>query len=300
MMKADLILTADWHLTDNTPACRQDDYLEAQANKYDQIRDLQEEHGGIPILVAGDVFDKWKPSPFLLHWALEHLPDNIYAIPGNHDLPAHNISRYEECGFAVLEAAGKIRWVREHGKGSAGFGDIGLIYGFHYGKEMEPNRVKFGPSVAMIHQFIYKGRAPFPGATGKISGITQAGSEYDLVLIGDNHKPFTHREGKTLYVNPGSLMRRTADQISHRPRVYLYYAKTNEVEPVYLDIHPDAVSREHIDVSKDRSDRIDEFVNKLKMNFAFSISFEDNIKTFLLKNNIPKSVESKVMKAING
>lgn len=299
-MKADLILTADWHMTDNTPACRQDDYLEAQSNKYDQISELQKEHGGIPILVAGDIFDKWKPSPFLLHWALEHLPDNIYAIPGNHDLPAHNISRYEECGFAVLEAAGKIRWVREHGKGSAGFGDIGLIYGFHYGKEMEPNRVKFGPSVAMIHQFVYKGRAPFPGATGKISGIAQAGSEYDLVLIGDNHKPFTHREGKTLYVNPGSLMRRTADQISHRPRVYLYYAKTNEVEPVYLDVYPDAVSREHIDVSKDRSDRIDEFVNKLKMNFAFSISFEDNIKTFLLKNNIPKSVESKVMKAING
>ena len=299
-MNPDLILSADWHLTDSTPTCRQDDYLEAQANKYQQIADLQDSCGGIPILVAGDVFDKWKPSPFLLHWALEHLPSNIYAIPGNHDLPAHSISRYDESGFAVLEAAGKIRWVREAGMGSVGFDRTGIIYGFHYGKTMEPNGIDFGRSVAMIHEFVYKGRAPFPGATGKISGITQVGSSYDLVLIGDNHKPFTHREGKTLYVNPGSLTRRTADQINHLPRVYLYYAETNEVEPVYLDVQPDAVSREHIDISKDRADRIDEFVNRLKMNITFSISFEENIKNFLLANDVPKPVEKKIMKAING
>lgn len=301
-MKPDLILSSDWHLTDQTPPCRTDDYLETQADKYDQIRTLQEKYK-IPILVAGDIFDFWKPSPFLLRWALDNLPDDIYAIPGNHDLPAHNIGRYEESGFGVLEAAGKVRWVREAGKGSASFKKgFGIIYGYHYGKEIDPDPLYFelGTSVAMIHQFVYKGRAPFPGAQGKLSGILKQTSKYDLVLIGDNHKPFTHREGNTLYVNPGSLTRRKADQINHKPRVYLYYAESNEIEPVYLSIDPSAVSRFHLDKNKERDERIDSFVNKLKGNFDLSLDFEENLRDFLKVNKISNYIEKKIMEAVNG
>ena len=62
----DAILTADWHLRDDVPVCRTDDYWAAQWTKIEFIVDLANEYD-CPIYNAGDIFHKWKASPYLLY-----------------------------------------------------------------------------------------------------------------------------------------------------------------------------------------------------------------------------------------
>ena len=63
---ADAILTADIHLTDKTPVSRTDDYIQAQERKLKFLAGLSQENDNCLILCAGDVFDHWKASPFML------------------------------------------------------------------------------------------------------------------------------------------------------------------------------------------------------------------------------------------
>src|SRR5688500_1062308 len=96
-MKAEpiAILCADLHLTMKQPACRDDDdWMKTQAGYLSQLKMLQksETMGPVlPILCAGDIFDKWNAPPELIHFALEHLPDGMICVPGQHDLPNHRM-----------------------------------------------------------------------------------------------------------------------------------------------------------------------------------------------------------------
>jgi hypothetical protein len=76
----------------------------------------------------------------------------------------------------------------------------------------------------------------------------------------------------------------SADQIDHKPCVYLWYAKENKVEKVYYPIEQGVISREHIDVKEKREGRIAAFVNRLKGNVEIGLSFEKNMEQYLLTN----------------
>jgi len=92
----------------------------------------------------------------------------------------------------------------------------------------------------------------------------------------------------------------TADQEDHKPRVYLWKAKTNEVEPVYFPIDKKAVSREHIDTVKDRDNRIDSFVSRLSDDYEVGLSFENNLTEFFDKNKVKRKTREVVMEAVEG
>ena len=106
--KADAILTADIHLSESTPISRIDDYQEAQRKKLKFLCGLQEKHK-CPVLDAGDIFNHWKSSPWLLSQAYYWLPNNMVTIPGNHDLPEHSIKQYGKSALAFLEAVDKLQ-----------------------------------------------------------------------------------------------------------------------------------------------------------------------------------------------
>lgn len=297
-MTPDAIFMADLHLDDRQPPCRTDNYLLTEVSKLDQIRDLQDRYGGIPVFCSGDFFEKWNPRIFLIASALENLPDPLYGIPGNHDLPAHNIDRLAESGLGLLESCGAVEILRGLGKEFEKM----FVQGFHYGYDFEEieTPITRKRKIAMIHEFTYMGRAPFPGASGRVTGRVGTFEDYDVVLCGDNHQPFTYEKDGTLFVNPGSVTRHKADQINHRPRVYLYYAKTNTVEPHFLDIDPHCVVRDHIDLPKETSARIASFIDMLQGNFESGLSFENNLKEFLNQNKIEKGITKKIMEAVNG
>ena len=100
---ASAILAADLHLEESTPVSRTDDYLAAQLRKLEFLQILRDQNGGCPILCAGDIFNKWKVSPWLAAWAYSHLPEGIITVPGNHELPMHSVEEFEKSILHLME-----------------------------------------------------------------------------------------------------------------------------------------------------------------------------------------------------
>lgn len=282
-MKPSAILTADIHLREDQPVARLDNYWEAQARKIKWLRDLQREHD-CPILDAGDLFNKWRPSPYLLQWAIRNLPDMI-SVEGNHDMSSHNRDLYEKTGLAVLEAAGVVRIGVELLPNTAA-----ELYSFPWGAELRgvgPRKKGYMPRVALAHIMTYAGRSPFPGCTDPGAGTLMDKLDgFELIVTGHNHKPFVVEKDGRLLVNPGSLMRSTADQADHKPRVYLWYAETNKVEPVFVPIEEGVVSREHLETVAQRDERMGAFVSRLNQDVEIGLSFERNMERFLSTNRL--------------
>jgi len=272
----DAILTSDWHLREDTPVCRTDNFWEAQWKKVDFVSELQKKYD-CPVYHAGDLFHTWKPSPYLLSKTIEHLPDGFYTVYGNHDLPQHSIELKEKCGVYTLWKARALK-----------------VFQQGHWNDTPNNSLDFDigeKQVYVWHKFVYVGKEPFPGAKGKARSIMKKYSQFDLILTGDNHQSFVYPVDDRLLVNPGSLMRQEAGQIDFKPSVYLWFAEDNSVERVYLPIDETAVSREHIVKVEERDERMDAFISKLNDDIKTTLSFEENIKRFLAKNRMRKPVK---------
>jgi len=291
------IFTSDWHLRENNPICRTDNFIEAQTRKLHFISDLQKKHN-CPIILGGDLFDHWKPSPWLLGYCFRNLPDNIYAIAGNHDLPAHSMENIERSGINVLADAGKIKLL--HSDDAYSLGKFSAV-GFPWGTEMCGVKRSRTPFVAVVHHLVFKGKEPFPGASvsgGTAKSIIEKLHGFGAICVGDNHQTFVERVGSQVLVNAGSLLRTTAAQADHKPCVFLWCADTNEVEQVFLPIEQGVVSREHIEVKKQRDDRIECFVSNLKKDVDVGLSFGDNISKRIAADNVSKPVQKLIYNAM--
>ena len=56
------ITTSDWHIRGTVPASRaESDWYEVMDKRIAQVMKLQDELGGAPVIIAGDVFDN--PNP---------------------------------------------------------------------------------------------------------------------------------------------------------------------------------------------------------------------------------------------
>ena len=285
--QVDAIITSDWHLREDRPICRTDDFVTEQWKCVDFISDLQKEHH-CPALHAGDLFHHWKPSPALLSETMIHLPKNFRTVYGNHDVPQHNLELADKCGVYTL--------------GTAGF--LKVIEDGHWNTIPEKPALTIGldfKRTALVwHIFTYEGKEPWPGCEApKGNKLLKKYPDYDLIVTGDNHIPFTAEYEGRLLVNPGALTRQTAAQIDFEPRVYLWHAEDNTVTPVYLPIAEGVISRSHIEQTEKRNDRIDAFISTLKDNYKVGMSFEDNLKAFEKKNNIKDEIMEIVYKSID-
>jgi DNA repair exonuclease SbcCD nuclease subunit len=281
------IFCADLHLRETNPICRTDDYTKAQWRKMDFIKDLQKRYS-CPVVCGGDVFDHWKPSPYLLSETMKHLPDRFCSVMGNHDLPQHSLSLIDKSGINVLKEAGKLT----------------ILSGVHFGQEPDTNfstNFEFGEKGQLLvwHTMVWQKVKPYPTCIDPpASAILKKYPKYTTILCGDNHKTFVEQYEGRLLVNPGSLMRMDADQIDHKPCVFLWFAETNTVQQVFLPIEEGVVSREHLIVKEERDERITAFVEKLSGNYETSLSFEQNLEEFMKVNNIDNEVKQIIYKSI--
>jgi DNA repair exonuclease SbcCD nuclease subunit len=290
--KASAILTGDWHLREDTPLCRTDScYWDEQWRKVEFVSALQAKHE-CPVLHSGDLFNHWKPSPYLLTKTIEYLPQNFWTIYGNHDLPQNNIEMREKSGIEVLDRTQVLE----------------VLSGYHWNQSL-PNGIirpdglnMFQRKVIVWHVMVWQGKLPWPGCTDPEAGKLLKDTEgTDLILTGHNHKPFVAERNGRLLVNPGSLMRMSADQIEHKPRIYLWYENSNTVEPVYIPIDPSgvsSVSRAHLEQSLEKDARIEAFIEKLNMDWSSEVSFRKNLDLFFANNDVPKNVQNLIWKSL--
>jgi DNA repair exonuclease SbcCD nuclease subunit len=272
-----LICSADWHLREDTPVARTDDYWVEQWRKVDFISDLQKKYH-CPVILSGDMYDHWKPSPNLLRETILHIPDQLMVCYGQHDLPAHSLDLVNKCGINVLEAAKKLTVLPE-------------CHWNQFPKEGSLYLPNYDCHILVWHVMNYQGKLPWPNCPSPLSGaILRKYPQFPLIITGDNHKSFSESfEGRWL-INPGSLMRMDADQIDHRPCVYLWFAEDNTIEQVFIPIKQGVISREHLEREAERDGRIDAFVSRLDDDWEAALSFEQNVETFKQTNQVRISV----------
>jgi DNA repair exonuclease SbcCD nuclease subunit len=278
----DLIISGDWHLRDTVPKCRTDDFWEAQWNKVKQVFELHTKYD-CPVYLSGDLFHHWKTSPYLINKTIKELIPfvrNIYSIIGNHDMPNHNIDSMEKSGLQTLFDTKIIHRIR-----------FQADWNFFKKKPTLPLKHR-NKNINFAHIMTYKGKSPWPGCTDpECHELFDWFPDADLIITGHNHKTFTAKKGKQLLVNPGSLTRQTADQIDHKPCVFLYDSKQHKLKKHYLDIKENVISREHLNVVKAKENRINAFIEKLKHGWDAGLSFEENIERGIKENKIPKRIQ---------
>ena len=290
-MKVDAILTADWHMRDSFPTCRTDDYFQTMLGKIKWVADLQAEYN-CPVLHAGDLFHTWKASPYLLAAVMNILPDQFYTVPGNHDLKNHNVELIDQTGLEVLSSARRVHVFNTCPViNEKNLNICGVPYGLNIPKE--PN------DVLMCHEMIYQQPEHWQKENGSQAlSFLRKHKGYDLIVTGHNHKPFTAEHEGRLLVNPGSLMRMTADQKDYKPCVYLWNKENNTVKIEYIPIDPKAVETVYLEKTKERDERMESFIDRLQSSKEVGLSFEKNLENYLANNRVRSSVKDVINECI--
>ena len=297
-IKADAILSADWHIRPDVPVCRTDDFFKAMSDKIDFILALSKEEN-CPVLIAGDLgnhaLNNGWPT-WLSQWAINKFKGhNIIAILGQHDLPNHRLDLFGKSGVGILHAAGVINVIFKPVVVKNTFN----IFPFSYGEPILSHESTGMPNIAMIHQMVVENKSLYPGQIApKGNALLKKHPEFSIILSGDNHNPFVAEyEGRAL-VNPGSITRSTADQVEHTPRVYKWYAESNTIEAVFLPIQKNVINREHIKLTKENDMRMEAYIARIKKDVEIQLSFEKNMEAYLNKYRIKTNVKNKVFEAM--
>ena len=294
-MNVDAILAADNHLRSDIPRNRIDDFTGAMKKKFEFILALGTEYH-CPILISGDLGHRstW-PWP-LYSWFVKTIKKydaDIICIPGQHDEPNHKLDKLDESPMGVSDMTDVTTVLT----GNYVPGKKMNVYGFPWEFKITKPYSHAVPNIAMTHQMVIEDKPEWKGQEGAMAKALLKNNDFDLILSGDNHKPFVAKYRNKILVNPGSMMRSNIDQADHKPRVYLYDAKKNDVKPVYLPIEKD-VFKEAGENSEDRKKRFEAFIENIKEDKSNTISFEDNAKSHFKNNRTRKNIEERVWEII--
>ncbi len=303
---ADAILVGDIHYREDQPKCRTDDFWETQKRKSIWLRELWEENNRCPVLQPGDLFHRWGSSPRVISAVLEYLPPMI-TIPGNpgrhnyfnlegFDRDALNVIAKSNTGWKVLTK----NWCR-HGN---------LL--FHPLLWGEKSIVKSRRSrdetinVLLTHRMLSDSGSEMFESELAVDFMNE-NDGFDLILSGHNHKQFEIRKlieqqtGKyCCLINPGSFTRQSASE-THEPAVYLWYSDINRARRIQVPHDRDSVSREHLDLGRERDEGIVAFVEKLRGDdVEISVSFRTNVESLLGSEQASRKVSEKVREVVYG
>jgi hypothetical protein len=310
-------MIADLHLSDSPPVARKQepDWYEAMARPLKELSMISKILDHPPILCAGDIFDNWNSSAKLINFAIWHLPPNVYAIPGQHDLPNHNIGELDHSAFLTLVLAKAINSSIFPSSGPEvtiqtrhNILPVNLrICSFPYGIDPRPiRRSEERINVALVHKYYWHGRAKY--RNGDFNRHVGRGpwDGYDVIVLGDNHIPFFVGDNKRKRIiwNCGSLMRLTSDQKDHRPRIgILQKYETKLFATSYkLDISEDVFSEtsteEEIDEPTEPSDETLDLITALQTTGGSIVDLADVVRKWLEVHPMKKDTKQIVLEAI--
>lgn len=239
MKKPILITTSDWHLRSTVPVSRLErcwyDVMEQR------ITQLMTAYPHVPIVIAGDVFDRPDPPSSLVSWAISFLRGySIYTLPGQHDLPNHRYNARDHGAYGALVKANVLRDLPAYEWTSIGSMRAAVaMYSMpwdHY--EVPVNEAPSGLfRLGVMHKYAWATAANcYVGADPESNavGLTKYMKHFDLLAIGDNHISWK----MPMIVNHGSLFSFTSAQVGHIPLVGVVYDDhTFEIQP-FPEIDP--------------------------------------------------------------
>jgi len=287
------LVTSDWHLRSDKPRCRLDDnwYL-TQASIVDEIKRLCILHSA-PVLIAGDIFHKAKSSAEMESLFLSRMLTHATIIPGQHDMPGHNIDKMEESSFNVLVNA-RVKYGC----------DNQYVDWVTYGDETDTvHRGEYVNTILLIHELVVENESNLGSFTNVSSAydVLKRFPDYKYIIAGDNHHGFIHksRDGRYVIV-PGSITRQSSDMLDHQPRVVLIDTDADTVTSIDLPDDITMVTDEFVKKEKEQDERINTFVETLRDSKRVSLSFIDNLHTAMRENELEEGVTKIIHELLEG
>lgn len=291
------IAIADLHLSLQAPACRaEEDWLGVQANYLKRVRDMADEHE-VPVLCAGDIFDRCNTTPELVNFALDHLPKSMICVAGNHDLPNHRFADLYRSGYGVLENAGHI--IDVSGSSHA-FGNGWVVSGAAWGQNM-PVPIDRLHNIALVHAYIWRKGCSHGGAPegGHFKEWGKRLRGFDVAVFGDNHQRFRANAGGCRVLNCGTFLRRRLDEVEQRPAIGVIYSD-GFTEQLPMDITTDCFVDQVADAMLETEVDMSAFLHQLDgLSGDTELDFQAHVRRYLRENETEHRVERVLLNAIS-
>lgn len=204
------IVCADIHLSMKPPVARsrEPDWFAAMARPLLELSLLASQFD-VPVICAGDVFDKWNVSPELICFAFDYLPEQFYCIPGQHDLPYHSLADLHRSGLGVLVRSRRVTLVSTDTILHSCF----ALTGFAWNVPIAAPTFRDQLNVAMVHRYCWKRGLGYKDAAQEnyAGNLSKELEGYNVAIFGDNHSPFAFSGNGCLVYNCGGFMRRKSD-----------------------------------------------------------------------------------------
>ena len=292
------ILCSDLHLSSLKPSCRaEDDWFAVQREYLRQLKVAAEWHTDLDIICAGDIFDRWNPTPETINFALRELPQRrMYCVPGQHDLPNHRLDQVHRSGYGTLVEAGQINDIS--GKSVKLRRHNLTLHGFAWGQEIKPRTRTDGIHLAVIHKYCWVDGKSYPGAPAENTpkGFTKLLKGYDAAVFGDNHKGFMAKAYKCNVINTGGFIRRKSDEINYHPMIGILYSD-GTIATCPLD-----VSRDRFTPIAERQEEVPvdmrSFIAELESLGEHGVNFKEAVETHLRGDDIEKPVKEIILQAL--
>jgi DNA repair exonuclease SbcCD nuclease subunit len=302
------LLTSDWHIRDDIPVSRTDDFYETMKRKVRFVFQTAVDYGVKAILNAGDLFNAGRPVQsqlleIMLMDIFEEYKDVLFLIiPGNHDLPYHNMEELGRSSLGVLIRGGYVENV--HDKEIPFVDENGVkwvVIGRGWGSDIPKtigNLVPFNSRKIVMWHGMVQGSEWVPGG---IEGhkFFRDYPDVDLFVTGHNHEKFVieKKPGRFL-VNPGGLLRMSIDEIDKESAVFIFDTLNSSIEEILVPIEKDALDGSYKNEKEERDEKIASFVENMKNEYEVGLSFENNLKIHLKENPVGAEVEKIIWKAV--
>jgi DNA repair exonuclease SbcCD nuclease subunit len=229
---------SDLHIDDRAPINRCDEeYIQTIINKLTFVFEYCKKKKINVATIAGDFFDAPNVSWYTVNRIIDLLNKyqkiHLYIVLGQHDLYFRSFDEQKSAIGNLLKHSNVHILTK---KGTEIFNRKWSLYGMSFG-EVKPYKIKRCRATLVIHHPVgnYNDKHVKPLSTKKVNDMFAG---FDVIHSGDYHYTTIKREGKTLIVNPGSLVRKTIAEkdMNHRPCFVIYNIINKKFKKVYIPI----------------------------------------------------------------
>lgn len=284
------ILTADWHLREDLPRCRVDkDWIQVQKNALGQILSICRQKN-CSLYVVGDIFHR--SSEFRMVRMVQSLADELektdlrlYYLAGNHDLKYHSSLNLDSSAIGLLRSSNNCRFIKDNPFENLDAPNF----------DEEPKYVG-EVDYLFLHTLCFPDMKSVPPNVNATFAreLLEDYPHPKWIFTGDYHGNFHYEWNGRHVVNSGCLLRQAVDMKDHQCGVYYIDTDTEEVEFIPIKDDVELVDDSYIIEEKERDERIESFVDKLRQTDLVTLDYLENVEKALLNDSISDEVKEVV------
>lgn len=294
------LLISDTHLLWDTPCARLDDAHKTVMEKFRYVLNWAKENEAV-IVHAADFFERprsWYLLPEVVG-LLRKYAVPVHAVFGQHDQYMYSKTTRHATSLGLLNRIGLVDTLEEPYRYAEPNAEGGtwVLWGASHGGAIPQPSEGDDYNILAIHAPIAENPL-FPNHSYMdAQGFLEEHNRFDVIICGDIHRKFDleSSDGRRI-LNTGPMIRKEAVEynFTHTPGFYVLDtdkgAKSILWESIPCEEGDVVLSRDHIVSAEESVSVLSEFIQLVSTEFEAGVSFVDNLKAFIEKNNIPQEI----------